>query len=131
MTLLLLKLIAITTAVSGAAVIVAPHLILDLISTQDLGSSSAYLFGIVGMFMLLFGGMLLHALRGPEVPRVPLLWVGLQKLGAAIAVALGVVSGTFVPLSLLIAAIDLASGLLALSYLYRIRQPGLTAYATR
>ncbi|MDX1532518.1 MAG: hypothetical protein R3362_13385, partial [Rhodothermales bacterium] len=78
-------------------------------------------FGIVGMFMVLFGGLLWEGLppRGPQP--TALRWAGLQKLGAFGAVTLGVVRGLFGPVALLVAGFDLLSGVLIFVYLFRAR----------
>jgi hypothetical protein len=129
--LVALKAIAVATIGTGAIQIAAPQLVLGVISVASGTSLGEYLFAIVGMFMVLFGGLLLHALSGPELQRVPLLWAGLQKLGASIAVALGVAAGVLVPLALLVAAFDLASAVLALIVLHRTRHPQLSLLAAR
>ncbi|WP_157654979.1 hypothetical protein [Burkholderia ubonensis] len=68
----------------------------------------------LGMFMVLFGGSLLHAQRATGALSVVLLWGACQKLLAAAFVAWGVMHGVFVYAALLVAAFDGASGLLYL-----------------
>ena len=106
------SLIAGITVLTGAAQIVAPQLLLPLIAAQPTTAVAAHLFATVGMFMVLFGGALLHAQRRPQALPVVLLWAALQKIGAAAMVGWGVGQGVFVPLALAVAAFDFASGLL-------------------
>jgi len=110
------------TVVSGLVQAVAPGLVLGLIG-GDPSPANRHSFAIVGMFMVLFGGMLCHALLASEHHPIPLLWAALQKLGAAGAVGLGVSKGLFAPLALLVAGFDLLSGVLALVYWRSIRDP--------
>lgn len=109
----LATLIAWLTIVTGAAQIVLPERLLPLLSVTPQGAS-AHLFATVGMFMMLFGGAVLHAQRRREALSVVLLWAGLQKLGAVLFVAWGVSKGLFAPLALAVAAFDLFSALLFL-----------------
>lgn len=114
----LLLAIAALTVVSGAVQMVWPSVVLGLIGAEAT-AVGAHSFGIVGMFMVLFGGLLWEGLapRGP-IPTA-LRWAGLQKLGAAGAVGLGVLHGLFGPLALGVAAFDLLSGVLIFMYLVR------------
>ena len=98
----------------------APTLVLRVVG-GDTQPAPAHFFGIVGMFMVLFGGLLWQALRASPPLSVPLFWAALQKLGAAGAVALGVSRGLFGAIALLVASFDLASGILALWYWARTR----------
>jgi hypothetical protein len=52
---------------------------------------------------------------------IAVLWSGLQKLGAVAAVSLGVLHLIFSRIALLVAAMDLVSGILILLYWRRIR----------
>ena len=73
------------------------------------------------MFMVLFGAMLLQALLTAGDHSVAVLWAGLQKFGAAAAVALGVFKGIFSLLALSVAGFDLLSGILIFAYRARTR----------
>ncbi len=117
------KVIGWLTVGSGAVQLVAPEFVLGIVSAKIDGTTSHF-FAIVGMFMVLFGGLLLHALA-TEPPtlhhRVALLWCALQKLGASAAVGLGVVHDVFSPLAVAIAGFDLVSGVII--WRYRARGP--------
>lgn len=115
-----LLLIAIATIATGFSQVVAPSFALGIIHGEAT-PTSAHFFGIVGMFMMLFGGLMWQALRArPEQP-IPLFWAALQKLGAFAAVAIAVQRGLFSPLAWAVALFDLFTGVLALWYWNRIR----------
>ena len=103
------------TVLSGLGQAVRPDLVLGVVGGEAT-PASMHFFGIVGMFMVLFGGLLLHALLSPDPQPAAVLWAGLQKFGAAGAVGLGVLNGIFSPLALAVAGFDLLSGVLILLY---------------
>ena len=94
---------------------------LPLLSAEST-PTSRHFFGIVGMFMVLFGGMLWQALVRQPTPPVPVFWAGLQKLGASAAVGLGVYNGIFSALALAVAGFDLLSGIAIFIYWRAIRE---------
>jgi hypothetical protein len=108
------------TVLSGAGQAAAPDKLLAPLDVQN-SPATRQLFGTIGMFMVIVGGLLFGAVRRPGAPREVLLWTSLQKLGAAGAVALGVRRSIFSPRALLVAGFDFCSGLLALDYLRRLR----------
>jgi predicted acylesterase/phospholipase RssA len=112
----LLACISAATVVSGAVQLIAPGFVLGFLNAEST-PASRHFFGIIGMFMVLFGGLLLHALARPKENPAAFVWAGLQKLGACAAVSLGVARGLFSPLALGVAGFDLFSGLLILGYL--------------
>jgi hypothetical protein len=111
--------IAAVTVASGAAQAVAPSAMLIPLGAEN-SPATRQLFATVGMFMVIIGGLLLTALRGPAGAREVLLWTSVQKFGASGAVALGVRRSVFSPLALLVASFDFASGVLALDYRRRL-----------
>ena len=117
----LLLLIAASTAVTGSVQVIAPRFILRLLSAE-VTITSRHFFAIVGMFMVLFGGATLHALLSFKHHPVVILWSSFQKFGASGAVALGVQRGVFSSLAIIVAVIDLLSGLLAFWYWRRIKR---------
>ena len=102
------------TVLTGLAQWVAGTALLSLIATSPPEVTGAHLFSTVGMFMVLSGGITLHAQRCRAALSVVLWWSSAQKLLAAAFVAWGVDRGAFMPLALLVAAFDFASGLLYL-----------------
>lgn len=117
--IIILKWISGLTIVSGLLQILAPEFVLNIIG-GDITESTSYMFGIIGMFMMLFGGLLLHALLSEADHPVAVLWCALQKFGAGIAITLAVGNGLFSLLALGVAVFDLFSGVLIAIYWYSI-----------
>ncbi len=107
--------IALITVVSGGVQMLAPQFVLKLVAAQ-ITPTSSHFFAIVGMFMFLFGGALWQGLCKAGPQGTIFIWAGLQKIGAAAAVGLGVHHAIFSKVSLLVAGFDLLSGLLILTY---------------
>ncbi|MFA9443758.1 patatin [Egicoccus sp. AB-alg6-2] len=101
--------IAAITVVSGLLQLLAPAFVLTLVGGSTTPTTEHF-FAIIGMFMAIVGGLVLHAELASDSREVALLWGALQKYGAAIAVALGVGRGLFGALALLVAGFDLVSG---------------------
>ena len=117
-----LLLIAAVTVVSGLIQLIAPGFVLGFIGGET-SASGNHSFGIVGMFMVLFGGLLIHALLAEKPPPVAVLWCGLQKFGAAVAVTMGVMRDLFSWLAMGVGLFDLLSGVLILIFWFRLRKP--------
>jgi uncharacterized protein YjeT (DUF2065 family) len=107
--------IAAITVVSGAVQLVAPGFVLRMVGA-DTNPAAAHFFRIVGMFMVLFGGMTLQTVGTGENSPTALLWAGLQKFGAAVAVSWGVSSEVFGSAALGVAGFDFISGLVMIRY---------------
>lgn len=108
------------TALSGATQAAAPERVLRTIGAGD-DDASRQLFATVGMFMVVTGGTLVHGLLSPARQPIVVLWAAAQKLGASIAVPIGIARGVFSPVALLVAGFDLLSAGLAAWYWTRIR----------
>ena len=89
--------------------LIMPAFVLDFIGGETTPTSEHF-FAIIGMFMTLFGGLMLHAVYSAQPQRPAILWSAFQKLGAFTAVSLGFVSGIFSPLAYGVAFFDLFSG---------------------
>ena len=113
--------IAAITVVSGLVQMLVPRLVLRIVGAE-ISPASAHFFGIVGMFMLLFGGALLHEVLSTPAQSIVALWAALQKVGAVAGVVLGVFKGIFSPLALLVSGFDLISALIIFAYWSRIRK---------
>ena len=113
--------IAALTVATGAAQVLAPRRVLSPLAAQD-DATTGHLFGTVGMFMVVVGGGLLNTLVRPAHNPGVVFFAGLQKIGASIAVALGVRRRIFSPPALLVAGFDLLSGVLAFAYWRRLRR---------
>lgn len=111
-----LVLISATTLISGIVQIFAPGFILGLIGAE-ITPATRQCFGTVGMFMALFGGMLLHGLLTRQMLTPVFFWAGLQKIGAFVAVGIGVMNHVFSPMAMVVAGFDLLSGILVFVYM--------------
>jgi MFS-type transporter involved in bile tolerance (Atg22 family) len=107
------------TIVSGATQALVPGVLLRILKVEDT-RATRQLFGTVGMFMVVVGGLMVDGLRRPSGAREVAFWAGAQKLGASAAVALGVSRSVFAKRALLVAGFDFASGLVALDYWRRL-----------
>lgn len=116
---LLLILIAAATVLSGVTQLVAPEFVLDKIAGET-SSGAQHLFRTVGMFMAITGALFLQTLLNHSTDRAIPLWIGVQKLAAAVLVAWGVHAGLFGPIALCVAGFDLISGILAWIFMARI-----------
>ncbi len=114
-----LVLIGVATVVTGLTQLVVPEWVLGIVHANT-SATSAHFFATVGMFMVLFGGVLLHALwSGRHYPLV-VFWTALQKLGASALVYLGVKNGVFGAIALGVCGFDFLSGLIAFWYWRKI-----------
>lgn len=112
--------IAVLTALSGVALIVAPPSLLALLTVSPPDAADRHLFAIVGMFMAVVGGLLGHALQRPLALPTLLPWSTLQKFLAAVFVAWGIWRGVLGPLGWPIAVIDFSTALLFLDLRRRL-----------
>ena len=113
---LILILISVATVISGLSQMIMPGFVLGIIGAE-ITVTSSHFFAIVGMFMALFGGLMLHAIYSAQPQRPAILWCAFQKLGAFAAVTLGVFTGVFSVLAMAVAIFDLVSGAIFLYYL--------------
>lgn len=103
--------VGVMTAASGAALVLAPRLVLRLLGAGR-REPGMFFLQVVGMFMTASGGLLIDGTRGDQPSAVALRWAFAQKLGAAVAVSLGVRSGRLGRQAAGIAAIDGLSAVL-------------------
>jgi hypothetical protein len=113
--------IAVITIISGLVQLTAPGFELRMLNAEAT-PTSRHFFAIVGMFMVLFGAALLHALCSPTNHPIVVFWASLQKFGAFAAVGLGVLAHIFSPLALFVAGFDFFSGILGIWYWFKIRR---------
>ena len=112
--------ISVLTIISGIVQVFAPAFVLHFVGAEAT-PTSAHFFGIVGIFMALFGGLMVHALYSEYPNRVAVLWCAFQKLGAFVAVMLGIFHDIFSIMAAAVAIFDLFSGLLFLYYLKTLK----------
>ena len=117
---LIILLISFITICSGLLQVSSPGFVLDFIGAEITYTTKLF-FAIIGMFMALFGGMMIQALYSANRNDAAILWASFQKLGAALAVGLGIYFKIFNWFALSVAVFDLLSGLIFLRY-YRAEQ---------
>jgi len=115
---LLVLIISVVTIVSGAVQIFSPAFVLSSIHGVIIPATN-HEFAMIGMFMVLFGGIMLHSLYSVNTDSVIVLWSGLQKLGASAAVFLAIRKNLFAPVAAFVAGFDLLSSLIFFYY-YRL-----------
>ncbi|HYP73774.1 MAG TPA: hypothetical protein VEP72_06745 [Microbacterium sp.] len=108
------------TFVTGAFQVIAPGFVLQRIGGEQ-RAGSAHLFGTIGFFMVVVGGLLAQATARPDPERSVLTWAAIQKIGATTAMSLGVARGVFAPVALLVAVFDGVSAAVLLAYRARLR----------
>ncbi len=113
----LLLIIAVLTFLSGAIQWICPKLILAWVG-GSMEETSIHFFRIVGMFMLLFGGLLVQALMADNTPAWAIFWCMAQKMGAAVMVTIALQQGLFNNLAWAVAGFDFVTALL-LAYLWK------------
>ena len=113
--------ISFATIASGVAQIVAPQMVLGVIGAE-VSDISRHLFAIVGMFMALFGSLMIHTVYQTNTSATAVFWCAMQKLGAFVAVGLGVMNGLFSWMALSVALFDLFSGILFLYYIKILKE---------
>ena len=91
--------------------IVAGGWMLDILGAE-VTPTTKQLFATLGMFMIVVGGLVAQVLRRPLPDPDVLMWGGLQKLGAFVAVLIAVVHGVFSSIAMAVATFDLLTGVL-------------------
>jgi hypothetical protein len=114
--------IASITLIAGLIQIVIPGFVLTLVGANR-DATSEQLFATIGVFMAIFGAMLLQALRISSNQRIVIFWAAVQKFGSSIAVFIGVHKHIYSAFAPLIATFDGISGCLIFWYWTRMR-PG-------
>jgi len=111
--------ISAATVLSGLVQLVVPGTVLDLLGAEST-PTTRQLFAIVGMFMAVVGGVTLQALLTEPTPAYVVLWCAVQKLGAFVAVTVGVTRDLFDTVAMAVAVFDLVTALLAGALWWRL-----------
>ena len=114
--------IAALTVLSGLGQLVLPGTVLDLLGAEST-ATTRHFFAIVGMFMAVVGAVTLQALLDEPTPAYVVLWCAVQKLGAFVAVSVGVARDLFGSVALVVALFDLLTAVLAAALWHRLRGP--------
>lgn len=118
---LIVILISLATLVSGLTQLIRPAFILGIVGAE-ITTTSAHFFAIVGMFMTIFGLLMLHVVYSPQTNSAAIFWCAVQKLGASLAVGWGIANGIFAWPAAGVALFDLFSGFLFLYYLNYLKK---------
>jgi hypothetical protein len=107
--------IAVVTIISGLLQVIAPSFVLGMVGGA-ITPSTCHFFAIIGMFMFLFGGMMVQAIYSAQQNGAAILWSSLQKLGASVAVFIGIFHHLFSPIAATVASFDFVSFILLFVY---------------
>jgi hypothetical protein len=118
--------IGVLSVVVGLAQLLAPAYVLALVATET-SPLSRHLVASLGMLVALFGGMFLYAIMDERPQHVAVLWTGIQKLGTATAVGLGVQHAAYIAPMVCFALFDLVAGVMIIGYWYHVRQQQVQA----
>lgn len=107
--------ISVATVISGIIQTLFPGFVLGRVGGETTPSTSHF-FAIIGMFMFLFGGLMLQNVYAATPDRRATLWCALQKIGACMAVLAGVYNHLFSTIAIGVALFDLFSGIVFFYY---------------
>lgn len=118
---ILIVLISLATLLSGAVQMIAPGFVLKIVGAEST-LTTRHFFAIVGMFMCLFGALMLWTVYQAKPATGTVMICALQKLGASAAVALGIGGGVFQMPAAGVALFDGISGILFIYYFLILRR---------
>jgi hypothetical protein len=110
--------IAVATLLSGLVQLVKPTFVMNIVGAENNGNSS-FFFALVGTFMALFGGLMVHNVYSAKPQRASVFWSMLQKAVAFVFLSLGIAIGIFNLLAIGVALFDLFG---AIAYVLYMRQ---------
>jgi hypothetical protein len=117
---LIVIVISVVTILSGVVQLIAPAFVLKNVGIAATPVTDQ-LFATIAMFMILFGGVVIHGVYSAQKSSAIILWAAFQKLGAAIAVGIGIYHGIFNHMSGAVASFDFCSGILFLYYFKQLK----------
>jgi len=117
--------IAIITIISGLMQLISPSSVLGMVGVE-ITPTTQQLFATIGMFMIMFGALMVHAIYSIAQNGAAVLWSALQKIGASIAVFIGIFHHLFSPLAALVASFDFFSFILLIIYYRNISKLNIT-----
>lgn len=123
---LLVILISLVTLFLGVFQLLNPTAALGMMGKGEILPVTSHYFAMMGFFMILFNGMVLHTVYEIQTSKTIILWAALQKIGVAVLVFIGIVGGNFHFTAIGVALFDLFSGVLFLlffSQLYKKSPP--------
>ncbi len=121
---LAILIISFITLISGITQLFFPEFVLKM-TGAEVSETSSHFFATIGMFMILFAGLMIQTVYSKDTGSAAIFWSAMQKLGAGIAVIAGILKGLFALQAAPVAGFDLLSGILFFYYLqYRKRNEG-------
>ena len=99
---------AVVTILLASLLIIAPAFVLKALGAETT-PITCQLFATIGMLMLMFGGLLLHALYSVQQNNAAILWAALQKFGSSVAVFIGIYHRLYLPVAAFVASLDFIS----------------------
>lgn len=118
---LIVLIISVLTILSGLTQVIAPGFVLSMIGAA-VDPTSSHFFSIVGMFMALFGALMIHNMYSVQTSGITVFWCGMQKFGAFVAVSLGVFNGVFSIIAMGVAIFDLVSAAIFFYFIKIIKE---------
>jgi hypothetical protein len=107
--------IAIITIISGLMQMIDPSFVLTMVGGA-INPTTCHFFAIIGMFMVFFGGLMTQAIFSVQQNNAAVLWAAIQKMGASLAVFIGIYHHLFSPVAALVASFDFCSFFLLIIY---------------
>lgn len=125
---LLVVSISIITLILGGFQLLNPNAALGMMGKGEILPVTSHYFAMLGFFMVLFNGMVLHTVYETQTSKTIILWGALQKIGVAVLVFIGILGGHFHFTAIGVVLFDLIAGVLFLFYLAQLNKA--TSYPT-
>jgi hypothetical protein len=119
---LLVVLVTLSTLVLGLFQMLNPIAALGLMGKGEILPVTAHYFAMLGFFMVLVNGMVLHTIYEVNTSRTIILWAALQKAGIAVLLVMGILGGHFHVTAIGVALFDLAAGVLFFFYFLQLKK---------
>ena len=119
---LLVVLISLITVILGIFQLLNPTAALGMMGKGEILPVTAHYFAMLGFFMILFSGMVLHTVYEVQTSKTIILWAGLQKVGVAVLIVIGIIGGHFHFTAIGVAIFDLVAGVLFFFYFAQLNK---------
>lgn len=119
---LFVVMISSVTLILGVFQLLNPMAALGMMGRGEILPVTSHYFAMLGFFMILFNGMVLHTVYEIQTSKTIILWAALQKIGVAVLVFIGIVGGHFHFTAIGVALFDLISGVLFLFFLAQLNK---------
>lgn len=119
---LVVVIVSLVTLILGIFQMLNPNAALGMMGKGEILPVAAHYFAMLGFFMVLFNGMVLHTVYETQTSKTIILWAALQKIGVAVLVFIGIFGGHFHFTAIGVALFDLIAGILFLFYLEQLNR---------